>query len=202
MRENEILSLWLQVQPENVGRPRIKSRRILRRGASRKLLRLDCLPPSGSGLPGQRMNASKKLELPPTRKDDLKAPGKKSGTAIKKEKPKHMPPKIKGAELWRDCPAEFLSAARAGLVSGRLSIQSPGPGLLLKEIRHDNYARETEVPAISKKIDSSPRNLPNTLAKKRRTFPSTLRLRSGQAGFPRQASEQVGTGPKPKGKSK
>jgi len=194
MGENENLSLRLQVRPDTVGRPRIRSRRrILCQGASRKLLRLDCLPPSSSGLPGQGMNASRKLELPPTKKDDLKAPGKKSGTAVKKEKPKHISPKIKGAELWRDCPAEFLRAAKAGLVSGRLSIQSPGPGLLLKEIIQEPHIAESETAAISEKIDLSPSSA------------SLDKLRDKSLGTSKKFSntpKQNRTFPKPKGKSK
>ena len=132
---------------------------------SRKQLRLDSIPPDGSS----GMGASKKLELPPTKKDELKAPSKKSGSTVKKEKPKHSPLKVKGAELWRDCPAEFLTAAQAGLVSGRVSI--PGPGLLLKENRPDDLNRKTEAPAISKKIGFASKKLSNNRPKPNRALP-------------------------------
>lgn len=196
-------SLRLQVQPEiggSTGSPpratcseqsRGKSRgRELKTGfcgsawkseASRKQLRLDSIPPNGNS----GMNASKKLELPPTRKDDLQAPGKKSGSTVKKEKPKQMPPKVKGAELWRDCPAEFLAAAKEGLVSGRVTIPStgfprlrsgqvgtsPGPGLILKEIKQDDLNRKTEATAISKKIGFASKKLSNNRPKENRAFP-------------------------------
>ncbi|MGH8004800.1 MAG: hypothetical protein ACRECJ_08770 [Limisphaerales bacterium] len=141
--------------------------------AGRKQVRLDSIPPnSGSGI-----DASKKLELPPTKKDELKAPSKKSRSTIKKEKPKHSPPKVKGAELWRDCPAEFLSAAKAGLVSARISIPStsfgtsPGPGLILKEIGADDLNFTKETSAISQKIDSASKKLLNTRSKPNRISP-------------------------------
>ncbi len=133
---------------------------ILRSEASRKQLRLDSIPPSG----GSGMDASKKLELPPTKKDELKAPSKKTGSTVKKEKPKHSPPKVKGAELWHDCPAEFLSAAQNGTVSGRISV--PGPGLLLKEAAQDDSNHEGETSTISK-------NSLNTRSKPQWTSPKT-----------------------------
>ena len=151
--------------------------------ASRKQIRLDSIPPNGNS----GINSSKKMELPPTKKDDLKAPGKKTGTAAKREKPKHMPPKVKGAELWHDCPAEFLSAAKKGLVSGRIVLHSPDPGLLIKEIKPGGCIGRTKVAARSKKMDSSPsstslrfsrdkslgtsKKLSNTRSKQKRTFP-------------------------------
>jgi hypothetical protein len=141
---------------------------------SRKQLRLDSIPPDGNS----GMNASKKLELPPTtRKDGLQAPGKKSGSTVKKEKPKQMPPKVKGAELWQDCPAEFLAAAKAGRVSARISIPStsfgtsPGPGLILKEIKPDSFIRKSEGSAISKKIGFASKKLSNNRPKPNRTLP-------------------------------
>jgi len=134
--------------------------------ASRNQLRLDSIPPNGNFAPTGR---GKKLELPPTRKDELKAPSKKSGSTIKKEKPKHSPLKVKGAELWRDCPAEFFTAAIAGLVSGRIKL--PGSGLLLKENKKDGFIRKTKVSAISKKIGFAPKKLLNNRPKESRVFP-------------------------------
>ncbi len=130
----------------------------------RHCLRLDSLPPSDDS-----KNASKKLELPPTKKDDLKAPGKKSGTSVKKEKPKQMPPKVKGAEPWRDCPVEFLKYAKEGMVSARVSI--PGPGFVLKEAGAQNRLFITEAPGFSDTIDSAPKNSSNTRSKSNRTSP-------------------------------
>ena len=134
--------------------------------ASRNQLRLDSIPPNDNSAPTCR---GKKLELPPTRKDELKAPSKKSGSTIKKEKPKHSPLKVKGAELWRDCPAEFLAAAKAGLVSGRIKL--PGSGLLLKEIKPDGLNHKKEATASSKKIHFAPKKLLNNRPKENRVFP-------------------------------
>lgn len=134
-------------------------------------LRLDSIPPNG----GSGIDASKKLELPPTKKDDLKAPSKKSGGVTKKEKPKRFPPKVKGAEAWHDCPAEFLKYAKEGMVSARVSI--PGPGFVLKEAGHQGLFI-TEAPEISETIDSAPQSSSNT------------------------RSESQSTSRKPKGKSK
>ncbi len=140
---------------------------ILRSEASRQQLRLDSIPPSG----GSGMNASKKLELPPTKKDELKAPSKKSGSTIKKEKPKQTPPKVKGAELWQDCPAEFLSAAQDGMVSARVSI--PGPGFVLKEAGLQSRLFITEAPEVSEKTDSAPKNSSSNGSKSKSTSPKT-----------------------------
>lgn len=148
--------------------------------AGRKRLRLDSIPPDGNS----GMNASKKLELPPARKDDLQAPGKKSGSTVKKEKPKHTPPKVKGAELWRDCPAEFLKYAKEGMVSARVSI--PGPGFVLKEAGFQGGLFITEAPESSEKLDSTLKNSSSTTSKSNRISPS----------------RNFGTSPKPKGKSK
>ncbi len=166
MGTKETDSLRLQPQPE-IGRELKTGLRgsAWKSEVSRKQLRLDSIPPDGNS----GMNASKKLELPPARKDDLQAPGKKSGSTVKKEKPKHTPPKVKGAELWRDCPAEFLTAAKAGRVSARISI--PGPGLLLKEIKPDSFIRKSKTPAIFKKIDFASKKLSNNRPKPNRGFP-------------------------------
>jgi len=89
--------------------------------------------------------------------------------------------------LWHDCPAEFLSAAKKGLVSGRIVLHSPDPGLLIKEIKPDACIGRTKVAARSKKMDSSPsstslrfsrdkslgtsKKLSNTRSQQKRTFP-------------------------------
>ncbi|MCI0404535.1 MAG: hypothetical protein L0Z48_08175 [candidate division Zixibacteria bacterium] len=126
---------------------------------------MDSIPPSG----GSGIDPSKKLELPPTKKDDLKAPSKKSGSTIKKEKPKQMPPKVKGASLWSDCPAEFLNYAKEGMVSARVTI--PGPGFVLKEAGLQSRLFITEAPGFSEKIDSAAKNSSSTTSKSNRIFP-------------------------------
>ena len=166
MGTKEADSLRLQPQPE-IGRGFKTGSRgsVWRSEASRKQLRLDSIPPDGNS----GMNASKKLELPPTRKDDLQAPGKKSGSTVKKEKPKQTPQKVKGAERWHDCPAEFLAAAQAGLVSGCVSI--PGPGLLRKETGQDDLSRKTDPSAFSKKIGFASKKHSNNRPKPNWAFP-------------------------------
>ena len=171
---------------------------------SSKQVRLDSIPPSG----GSGIDASKKLELPPTKKDDLKAPSKKSGSTIKKEKPKQMPPKVKGAEPWHDCPAEFLSYAKEGMVSARVSI--PGPGFVLKEAGFQSRLFITETPGFSEKIDSAPSStsldkLPSTpLGTGRGESLGTGKNSSSTRtkSKPTSPSRSFGTSPKPKGKSK
>ncbi|HXF48337.1 MAG TPA: hypothetical protein VNL73_02785 [Verrucomicrobiae bacterium] len=123
---------------------------------------MDSIPPSG----GSGTDPSKKLELPPTKKDDLKAPSKKSGGVTKKEKPKQLPPKVKGAEAWHDCPAEFLKYAKEGMVSARVSI--PGPGFVLKEAGHQGLFI-TEAPEISESVDSASASSSSTDSKSKPT---------------------------------
>ncbi len=67
-----------------------------------------------SGLP-------KKFELPSTHpKESRKAPGKKSRSTKKHEKPRPLPVKVQGAVLWRDCPIEVISSAKANVISGAI----------------------------------------------------------------------------------
>ncbi len=157
---------------------------------------MDSIPPNG----GSGIDASKKLELPPTKRDDLKAPSKKSGSTIKKEKPKQMPPKVKGAEMWQDCPAEFLKYAKEGMVSARVTI--PGPGFVLKEAGYQGGLFITDpstalprlrsgqvgtrAPEASEKLDSA---LSSTTLGTRKNSSSTT-------------SKSNRISPKPKGKSK
>ena len=129
---------------------------------SKRQLRLDSIPPNG----GSGIDPSKKLELPPTKKDDLRAPSKKSGSISKKEKPKQLPPKVKGAEAWHDCPAEFLKYAKEGMVSARVSI--PGPGFVLKEAGYQGGLFITEVPSDSETIDTAPESSSSTDSKSNR----------------------------------
>src|SRR5262249_51986856 len=127
---------------------------------------------------------SKKLELPPTKKDDLKAPSKKSGTNIKKEKPKQLPPKVKGAEMWHDCPVQFLKYAKEGMVSARVSI--PGPGFVLKEAGLPGGLFITEAPEDFETTDSA---VSSTSLGTRKNSSNTR-------------SKSQSTASKPKGKSK
>lgn len=142
-------------------RPSLHPKEVWRSEASSKQLRLDSIPPNG----GSGIDPSKKLELPPTKKDDLRAPSKKSGSIAKKEKPKQLPPKVKGAEAWHDCPAEFLKYAKEGMVSARVSI--PGPGFVLKEAGHQGLFI-TEAPEVSEKFDSAPASSSSTDSKSNR----------------------------------
>jgi|GEM_PF-4372792 len=144
-------------------RPSLHPKEVWRSEASSKQLRLDSIPPNG----GSGIDPSKKLELPPTKKDDLRAPSKKSGSISKKEKPKQLPPKVKGAELWNDCPAEFLKYAKEGMVSARVLI--PGPGFVLKEAGYQGGLFITEAPSDSETIDSAPESSSSTDSKSKLT---------------------------------
>lgn len=169
-------------------RPSLHPIEVWRSEAGRKQLRLDSIPPNG----GSGIDPAKKLELPPTKKDELKAPSKKSRSTIKKEKPKHSPPKVKGAEVWHDCPAEFLKYAREGMVCARVSI--PGPGFVLKEAGVSSGLFITEAPEASETNDSAPSSTSLDMLRDK-----SLGTRQSSSN---KGSKSQSTSSKPKGKSK
>lgn len=76
-----------------------------------------------SGFPTLRQGSgfSKKFELPSTNpKETRKAPAKKSRSTKKHEKPRPVATKMQGAVLWRDCPVEIISSAKANVISGAI----------------------------------------------------------------------------------